>query len=50
MRDLELVVPADAVASNTEEENRAALAQMRKVLKADVRPAAEVDFAALAGS
>lgn len=39
MRDLYLAVPSDCVASNTEEENRHALEQMRKVLKADIRPA-----------
>jgi nicotinamidase-related amidase len=41
MRDLKLAVPADGVASNTEEENGAALEQMRRVLKADTRRAAE---------
>ena len=41
MRDFKLAVPADGVASNTREENEAALEQMRRVLKADVRPAAE---------
>jgi len=46
MRDLHLVVPSDCVASNTEEENRNALEQMRKVLKADIRPSTELDFAA----
>jgi len=46
LRDLRVVVPADCVASNTEEENRAALRQMAKVLKADTRPSAEVDFPA----
>ena len=45
MRDLHLAVPSDCVASNTEEDNRYALDQMRKVLKADTRPAAEVRFA-----
>jgi nicotinamidase-related amidase len=44
MRDFHLSVPGDCVASNTEEENRHALEQMRKVLKADVRPSAELDF------
>ena len=44
MRDFHLVVPRDAVASNTEEENRYALEQMRVVLKADTRPSAEIDF------
>ena len=42
MRDFHLVVPADCVASNTEEENRHALEQMRKVLKADTRPSDEL--------
>src|SRR6185295_11315454 len=36
MRDLKLVVPGDCVASNTPEENRYALEQMGKILKADV--------------
>ena len=44
LRDLKLVVPADGVASNTAEENAAAVAHMAKVLKADTRPAAEVRF------
>jgi len=48
MRDLRLIVPADCVASNTKAENEAALAQMAKVLKADVGPSKEVDFAGLA--
>jgi nicotinamidase-related amidase len=47
MRDLALVVPSDCVASNTEEENRNALEQMRKILKADIRPATELDLEAL---
>jgi nicotinamidase-related amidase len=47
MRDYHLVVPADCVASNTEEENRNALAQMRKVLKADVTPGERLDLEAL---
>jgi nicotinamidase-related amidase len=47
MRDYYLVVPSDGVASNTEHENRHALEQMRVVLKADVRPTAEIDFDAL---
>lgn len=38
MRDYRLIVPEDCVASNTEEENRHALEQMRRVLKADTRP------------
>ncbi len=47
MRDLYLAVPADCVASNTEEENAHALDQMRKVLKADTRPSAELSFQGL---
>ncbi len=48
MRDLHLAVPADCVASNTEEENRYALDQMRRVLKADTRPSTELSFQGLA--
>ena len=48
MRDLHLAVPSDCVASNTEEENRYALDQMRKVLKADTRPSTELSFQTLA--
>ena len=48
MRDLHLAVPSDCVASNTEEENRYALDQMRKVLKADTRPSTELTFRSLA--
>jgi nicotinamidase-related amidase len=42
MRDFDLAVPSDCVASNTDEENHHALEQMRKVLKADIRPSAEL--------
>ena len=48
MRDLHLAVPSDCVASNTEEENRYALEQMRVVLKADTRPSTELSFRDLA--
>lgn len=44
LRDFHLIVPADCVASNTEEENRAALEQMRTVLKADIRESGELDL------
>ena len=47
LRDFLLFVPSDCVASNTAEENRHALAQIEKVLKADVRPAAKLDLRAL---
>jgi nicotinamidase-related amidase len=50
MRDLNVVVPSDCVASNTPEENEHALDQIRKVLKADVRPSAELDLEALLSS
>jgi nicotinamidase-related amidase len=46
LRDLRLVVPADCVAANTAEESAAALAQMAKVLKADVGPSQALDFTA----
>ncbi len=48
MRDLHLAVPSDCVASNSEEESRYALDQMRKVLKADTRPSTELVFRSLA--
>jgi nicotinamidase-related amidase len=46
MRDYQLFVPADCVAANTVEENRQALQQMKKVLKADIRPSTELDLEA----
>lgn len=47
MRDLNVVVPSDCVVSNTEEENRHALDQMAKILKADITPSTELDLQAL---
>jgi nicotinamidase-related amidase len=47
MRDYYLVVPSDCVASNTTSENRHALEQMRKVLKADTTPSPAIDLLAL---
>lgn len=47
MRDFHLVVPRDCIASATETDDRAALEHMAKVTKADIRPSAELDFAAL---
>lgn len=35
MRDFDLIIPSDCIASNTAQENREALALMRKFLKAD---------------
>jgi nicotinamidase-related amidase len=48
MRDYHLVVPQDCVASQTEEDDRQALAHMANVTKAETRPSARIDFAALA--
>jgi nicotinamidase-related amidase len=47
MRDYHLVVPSDCVVSNTPAENRHALEQMKKVLKADITPSTRVRLAAL---
>ena len=47
MRDLQLLVPCDCVASNTRAENEYALQQMRKVLKADTRASDEISIGAL---
>ena len=44
MRDFHLVVPSDCVALNTDEENRRALDQIAKVLKADIRLSTELTF------
>src|SRR5205814_7709645 len=43
MRDFNLVIPSDCVASNREEENEHALDLMKSVLKADIRPSTELD-------
>jgi nicotinamidase-related amidase len=48
MRDLRLIVPADCIVSNTEEENAYAINQMRTILKADVTPSDRLDLDALA--
>ncbi|SRR5258706_10561672 len=47
LRDFQLLVPADCVCSNSEQENRDALAQMQQVLKADIGPSTELDLASL---
>jgi nicotinamidase-related amidase len=44
MRDLELIIPADCVASYTIEDHETALQQMKMVTKADVSPSALVQF------
>ncbi len=48
MRDYRIVVPGDCIASLSEENDAYALEHMADVTKADVRPAAELDFTALA--
>lgn len=47
MRDFQLFVPCDCLASNTREQNEAALAQMAQVAKADIRPWSELDLDAI---
>jgi nicotinamidase-related amidase len=49
MRDFNLVIPSDCVASPNEEENRHALELMKRVLKADITPSTELDLAELTG-
>jgi len=44
MRDFNVIVPSDCVVSNTEAENRHALEQMRKVLKADITSSTDLDL------
>src|SRR5687767_4709520 len=44
MRDFNLIIPSDCVISNTEEENRHALEQMRAILKADVSESTALDL------
>ena len=47
MRDYELMVPSDCVASNTAADNRYALGQIATVLKADTRPSGRLDLRAV---
>ena len=42
MRDYDLIIPSDCTVSNTAEENRQALALMKKFLKADTRPSTKL--------
>lgn len=49
MRDFKLFVPADCVASNSEEENKYALEQMKQVLKATITPSTELNLQNLRG-
>lgn len=50
MRGYQLFIPQDCVASVKPEENKRALEYIERVLKADVRASAEIDFAALLGN
>ncbi len=47
MHNFSLIVPSDCVASNTKEENDNALNEMKKVLKADIRPSTELEIESL---
>jgi nicotinamidase-related amidase len=47
MRDYNLYVPSDCVASNDLEDNRHALQQIQTVLKADITPSTELDLNAI---
>jgi nicotinamidase-related amidase len=47
LRDYKLFIPADCIASNSKEENDAALRLMEKVVKAYVRPSTELDLSEL---
>ncbi|HWS55262.1 MAG TPA: isochorismatase family cysteine hydrolase [Pyrinomonadaceae bacterium] len=44
MRDFNLVIPSDCVASNDPGENQYTLEKMARLLKADTRPSTELDF------
>ena len=44
MRDFNLVIPSDCVASNDPRENEYTLRKMRRLLDADIRPSTELDF------
>lgn len=47
MRDFEVWVPSDCIASNEESDNRHALQQMQQILKAHVEPSTEIDWSQL---
>lgn len=50
MRDYKLVIPADCTASIKQEDNDNALRQMQDVLKADIKPSDEIEFAGRSGA
>ncbi|HEX8338623.1 MAG TPA: isochorismatase family cysteine hydrolase, partial [Pyrinomonadaceae bacterium] len=47
MRDFNLVIPADCVASTDPSENEYTLGKMASLMDADIRPSGEIDFEAL---
>lgn len=47
MRDFHLVVPSDCIASQTEADDRYALAHMARVTKADTAASSKLDFSVL---
>jgi len=47
MRDYDLIVPSDCVASNTPDENHYALQQIERVLKGDITRSTDLDLDAL---
>jgi nicotinamidase-related amidase len=47
MRDFKLFVPSDCTVSIDPKDNEYALRQMKEVLKADIRPATELDLQAI---
>jgi nicotinamidase-related amidase len=47
MRDFNLVIPADCVASSDPSENEYTLRKMADLMDADIRPSAEIDFESL---
>ena len=47
MQQFDLIVPADCIASESEQINQFALDQMRMILKADITPSDQLDLAAL---
>jgi nicotinamidase-related amidase len=48
MRDFNLIIPSDCVASNDSEENRYSLEKMARLMDADVRPSTEINLEELA--
>jgi nicotinamidase-related amidase len=47
MRDFDLIIPSDCVAAVETKENKHALEQLKRVVKADVRPSDKINFTAL---